>query len=163
MQQSSGQTGRVVPGDTAARSHRAQEPSGVSTSTGRDCASFFLLSWTRCLKALGTCSRTASRSILSTRSSFALATTFRRAPANPLLGTGGTQLRIPPSWGSELLPKSHALQKMVAMRRELAAVWERSMATHEQLVAQLQDWCRRAETTEIKPLAEFSRQLRCYA
>ena len=64
---------------------------------------------------------------------------------------------------SELLPKSHALQKMVAMRRELAAVWERSMATREQLVVQLQDWCRRAETSEIKPLAEFSRQLRCYA
>jgi len=49
------------------------------------------------------------------------------------------------------------------MRHELAAVWERSMATREQLVAQLQDWCRRAETSEIRPLAEFSRQLRCYA
>jgi stearoyl-CoA desaturase (delta-9 desaturase) len=64
---------------------------------------------------------------------------------------------------AELLPKSHVLQTMVAMRRELAAVWGRSMATREQLVAQLQDWCRRAETSEIKPLAEFSRQLRCYA
>ena len=63
----------------------------------------------------------------------------------------------------ELLPKSHVLQTMVAMRRELAAVWGRSMATREQLVAQLQDWCRRAETSQIKPLAEFSRQLRCYA
>ena len=64
---------------------------------------------------------------------------------------------------AELLPKSHVLQTMYAMRRELAAVWGRSMATREQLVAQLQDWCRRAETSEIKPLAEFSRQLRCYA
>jgi len=64
---------------------------------------------------------------------------------------------------AELLPKSHVLQTMVAMRHELAAVWGRSMATREQLVAQLQDWCRRAETSEIKPLAEFSRQLRCYA
>jgi stearoyl-CoA desaturase (delta-9 desaturase) len=64
---------------------------------------------------------------------------------------------------AELLPKSHVLQTMVAMRRELAGVWGRSMATREQLVAQLQDWCRRAETSEIKPLAEFSRQLRCYA
>ena len=64
---------------------------------------------------------------------------------------------------AELLPKSHVLQTMVAMRRELVAVWGRSMATRDQLVAQLQDWCRRAETSEIKPLAEFSRQLRCYA
>jgi len=64
---------------------------------------------------------------------------------------------------SELLPKSQALQTMYAMRHELTALWERSMATREQLVAQLQDWCRRAETSQIMPLAEFSRQLRCYA
>ena len=64
---------------------------------------------------------------------------------------------------AELLPKSHVLQTMYAMRRELAAVWGRSTATREQLVAQLQDWCRRAETSEIKPLAELSRQLRSYA
>ncbi|MGE5102667.1 MAG: transposase, partial [Deltaproteobacteria bacterium] len=64
---------------------------------------------------------------------------------------------------AELLPKSHVLQTMYAMRRDLTAVWERSTATREQLVAQLQDWCRRAETSDIKPLAEFSRQLRSYA
>lgn len=64
---------------------------------------------------------------------------------------------------AELLQKSHVLQTMVAMRHELAAMWQRSMTTHEQLVAQLQDWCRRAETSQIKPLAEFSRRLRCYA
>jgi stearoyl-CoA desaturase (delta-9 desaturase) len=52
---------------------------------------------------------------------------------------------------------------MYAMRRELAAVWGRSMATREQRVAPLQDGCRRAETSEIEPLAEFSRQLRRYA
>jgi stearoyl-CoA desaturase (delta-9 desaturase) len=64
---------------------------------------------------------------------------------------------------AELLPKSPSLHTMVAMRRELAALWGRSTATREQLVTQLQDWCRRAEASEIKPLAEFSRQLRCYA
>jgi hypothetical protein len=31
------------------------------------------------------------------------------------------------------------------------------MATREQLVAQLQDWCPRAETSEIKSLASASR------
>lgn len=63
----------------------------------------------------------------------------------------------------ELLSKSHALQTMLTMRDELAGLWGRSMATREQLVAQLQDWCRRAETSEIKPLVDFSRQLRSYA
>jgi len=61
------------------------------------------------------------------------------------------------------LPKSHPLQTMVAMRRELAAIWGRSTATREQLVRQLQEWCTRAEGSGIGALAEFSRQLRRYA
>jgi stearoyl-CoA desaturase (delta-9 desaturase) len=50
-----------------------------------------------------------------------------------------------------------------SMRRELAALWGRSMLSRERLVAQLQDWCERAETSRIAPLAEFSRRLRSYA
>ena len=61
------------------------------------------------------------------------------------------------------LPKSRALQTMVVMRRELAAVWGRSTATREQLVKQLQDWCERAEASGVRPLAEFAQQLRRYA
>jgi stearoyl-CoA desaturase (delta-9 desaturase) len=49
------------------------------------------------------------------------------------------------------------------MRRELAALWERSSATREQLVNQLQDWCRRAEESGIAPLRDFSIRLRSYA
>ncbi len=64
---------------------------------------------------------------------------------------------------AEVLPKSLALQTMVSMRRELAAVWGRSTASREQLVRQLQDWCRRAEASGITPLAEFSQRLRSYA
>lgn len=60
------------------------------------------------------------------------------------------------------LSKSQALQTMVAMRNELAAIWGRSTATTEQLVRQLQDWCHRAEASGIKPLVEFSQRLRCY-
>jgi stearoyl-CoA desaturase (Delta-9 desaturase) len=60
------------------------------------------------------------------------------------------------------LPKSHALQTMVSMRRDLVALWGRSAASHEQLVRQLQEWCQRAEASGIAPLAEFSRQLRSY-
>jgi len=64
---------------------------------------------------------------------------------------------------AEVLPKSQALQTMYSMRRELAAVWGRSTASREQLVRQLQDWCRRAEASGIGALAEFSQRLRSYA
>jgi len=64
---------------------------------------------------------------------------------------------------AEVLPKSRALQIMVSMRHELAAVWGRSTASREQLVKQLQDWCRRAEASGIGPLVEFSQRLRSYA
>ena len=63
----------------------------------------------------------------------------------------------------EVLPKARALQTMVSMRRELAALWGRSTASREQLVRQLQDWCRRAETSGIGPLIDFSQRLRTYA
>jgi stearoyl-CoA desaturase (delta-9 desaturase) len=52
---------------------------------------------------------------------------------------------------------------VLAMREDLAALWNRSMATSEQLVEQLGAWCRRAEQSGIAPLAEFSRRLRSYA
>ena len=61
------------------------------------------------------------------------------------------------------LAPSPTLQKLVAMRRELTDLWSRSMASKEQLVAQLQDWCHRAEQSGIAPLARFSERLRSYA
>jgi stearoyl-CoA desaturase (delta-9 desaturase) len=64
---------------------------------------------------------------------------------------------------AEVLSKSRALQVMVSMRRELAALWGRSTASRDQLVKQLQDWCRRAEASGIGPLVEFSQRLRSYA
>ncbi|MBE0621298.1 MAG: fatty acid desaturase [Burkholderiales bacterium] len=64
---------------------------------------------------------------------------------------------------AEILPRSRALQTMIVMRRELATLWGRSTATREQLVAQLQDWCRRAETSGIRSLEEFSQRLRSYS
>ncbi|MFN0299993.1 MAG: fatty acid desaturase [Burkholderiales bacterium] len=62
-----------------------------------------------------------------------------------------------------VLPKSRVLMTMITMRRELAATWGRSAATREQLVAQLQNWCQRAEASGIRPLVEFSERLRRYA
>ncbi len=64
---------------------------------------------------------------------------------------------------SKALSQSRALETVYSMRRELVALWERSAATREHLVKQLQDWCRRAEASGIVPLAEFSRRLRTYA
>ena len=64
---------------------------------------------------------------------------------------------------AEILTKSKALETAYAMRRELAALWERSSASGEQLVGQLQDWCHRAEASGIAPLREFSIRLRSYA
>jgi stearoyl-CoA desaturase (delta-9 desaturase) len=49
------------------------------------------------------------------------------------------------------------------MREELASVWERSTLTNEQLVRRLEDWCQRAESSGIAPLAQFSLRLRRYA
>jgi stearoyl-CoA desaturase (delta-9 desaturase) len=64
---------------------------------------------------------------------------------------------------AEALKKSRALDTAVAMRRELIAIWERSTASKEQLLRQLQDWCHRAETSGVAPLVDFSRRLRSYA
>ena len=61
------------------------------------------------------------------------------------------------------LSKSRALHTVYSMRSELAALWERSSASREQLVRHLQDWCHRAEASGIRNLEEFSRRLRCYA
>jgi stearoyl-CoA desaturase (delta-9 desaturase) len=61
------------------------------------------------------------------------------------------------------MEKSKALSTIYAMRQELNALWERSTESSEQLLARLQDWCRRAEASGIAPLAQFSLQLKRYA
>lgn len=59
--------------------------------------------------------------------------------------------------------QSQKLATVLTMRDELAQVWQRSAASKEQLVKQLEDWCHRAEASGIDALQKFSRQLRCYA
>jgi len=63
----------------------------------------------------------------------------------------------------EVLNHSSNLATIYTMRDELAAIWQRSTASKEQLVRQLEDWCRRAEASGIVALKEFSRRLRSYA
>jgi stearoyl-CoA desaturase (delta-9 desaturase) len=64
---------------------------------------------------------------------------------------------------SEALKNSRALATAIAMRDELGALWERSSASKEQLLKQLQDWCHRAEASGVAPLVDFSHRLRSYA
>jgi len=62
-----------------------------------------------------------------------------------------------------VLKNSKVLDTVYTMRQELAALWQRSTASTEQLVSQLEDWCHRAEKSGIAPLRDFSRTLRGYA
>ena len=62
-----------------------------------------------------------------------------------------------------VLKASSRLATVYTMRDELAALWQRSTASKEQLVHQLEDWCKRAEASGIEALQTFSRRLRSYA
>lgn len=62
-----------------------------------------------------------------------------------------------------VIRSSSKLATAYTLRQELAAIWQRSTATKEQLVKDLEDWCLRAEQSGISALQDFSRGLRCYA
>jgi len=53
-----------------------------------------------------------------------------------------------------------ALTKLVAMREELRLLWTRTNVSAEQLVADLQAWCKKAEESGIAALQEFALKLR---
>ena len=55
---------------------------------------------------------------------------------------------------------SPGLAKLVAMREELRSLWTRTNVSAEQLVADLQAWCKKAEDSGIAALQEFSLKLR---
>ncbi len=84
--------------------------------------------------------------------------------ARKLLHREPTQLQEPHKEQlTTLFAHSKPLQTMHEMRIELGAIWERSHATRDQLLHQLQDWCARAEASGITALREFSLRLRSYA
>ncbi len=64
---------------------------------------------------------------------------------------------------SAVIKASKKLHTAYTLRQELAAIWQRSAATKEQLVHDLESWCHRAESSGIAALREFSMRLRCYA
>ena len=83
---------------------------------------------------------------------------MKRALLRGQAAAGAERVRL-----AEALKNSRALATALTMRHELVALWERSSASKEQLLRQLQDWCRRAEASGIAPLVDFSRRLRCYS
>ena len=71
--------------------------------------------------------------------------------------------KIPHNLKSQLahaLGDSPKLAKLVAMREELRQLWTRTNVSAEQLVSDLQAWCRQAEDSGIAMLQEFSLKLR---
>ena len=68
---------------------------------------------------------------------------------------------------SEVLPQlakavqhSPQLAKLVSMREELRQLWTRTNVSAEQLVVDLQAWCKNAEASGIQALEQFSMKLR---
>ena len=58
------------------------------------------------------------------------------------------------------LNESPKLAKLVAMREELRLLWTRTNVSADQLVSDLQAWCRKAEDSGIAALQDFSLKLR---
>jgi stearoyl-CoA desaturase (delta-9 desaturase) len=64
---------------------------------------------------------------------------------------------------SLIFQTSQKLNIAYTLRQDLIAIWQRSTATKEQMVRDLEEWCHRAETSGIEALQQFSRRLRYYA
>jgi stearoyl-CoA desaturase (delta-9 desaturase) len=58
------------------------------------------------------------------------------------------------------IEQSPRLAQLVAMREELRQLWTRTNVSVEQLVADLQAWCKKAEESGIAALQEFALKLR---
>ena len=64
---------------------------------------------------------------------------------------------------SKVLEQNGTLSTVYTMKEKLQAIWQRSTATHEQLIHALEEWCRQAEATGIRALHEFALKLRTYS
>ncbi len=63
----------------------------------------------------------------------------------------------------EVVERSGVMKTLIDMRSELAATWQRSSASREQLLAHLQDWVARAEASGIRTLQDVALRIRSYA
>jgi stearoyl-CoA desaturase (delta-9 desaturase) len=55
------------------------------------------------------------------------------------------------------------LRTVYQYREHLQGIWNRSAASHEQLLQALQDWCQQAEATGVQALQDFARRLKGYS
>jgi stearoyl-CoA desaturase (delta-9 desaturase) len=62
----------------------------------------------------------------------------------------------------QILESSPVLRTVHEYRRQLSNVWQQANVSNERLVAELKDWCARAEESGIEVLAQFSARLRGY-
>lgn len=62
----------------------------------------------------------------------------------------------------ELMAHSKAMHTLVEMRAELAAIWERTSNSREQMLVHLQDWIVRAEASGIRALQDAALRIRRY-
>ncbi len=63
---------------------------------------------------------------------------------------------------SQVLSHNASLNTVYQYKQQLQELWKRSSHNPERLLAQLQEWCHRAEASDIKALEDFSRHLRGY-
>lgn len=62
-----------------------------------------------------------------------------------------------------VLQESQSLRTVYQYRDRLKDVWEKTASSQDILLQSLQDWCRQAESSGIKALQDFARDLRSYA
>jgi stearoyl-CoA desaturase (Delta-9 desaturase) len=67
----------------------------------------------------------------------------------------GVKAQVANAWAD-----NEKLKKLVMMREELRQLWTRTNVSAEQLVADLQAWCKKAEESGIAALQEFALKLR---
>jgi stearoyl-CoA desaturase (delta-9 desaturase) len=63
---------------------------------------------------------------------------------------------------AQLLQRSQTLAVVVDYRKRLQDLWDRTAASQDAMLHSLQEWCRQAEASGIRALADFARSLRHY-
>jgi stearoyl-CoA desaturase (delta-9 desaturase) len=61
------------------------------------------------------------------------------------------------------LSQSKALDTVYEYKQRLLNIWASTTASQEQLLKDIQEWCRQAEATGIKSLQEFAKSLKSYS
>lgn len=63
----------------------------------------------------------------------------------------------------EALSDSKTLETVYTFRKQLQDIWQKTAASHDQLLHALQEWCQQAEATGIKALQDFADSLKSYS